>query len=105
MICTTNLHGNLDPAFERRFLYKIELEKPGSEVRARIWETMMPGRTQQEYEELANKYPFTGGQIENVVRKSTIDYILMGNKPTMEDIGKFCDEEAFKSKVKRVGFA
>lgn len=104
MICTTNLHGNLDPAFERRFIYKIELEKPGAEVRSRIWASMMPGRSQEEYDQLAHKYPFSGGQIENVVRKSTVDYILTGNKPTIDDISRFCDEEVFKSKVRKVGF-
>ena len=104
MICTTNLHGNLDPAFERRFIYKIELEKPGAEVRSRIWESMMPGRTEDEYGQLVHKYAFSGGQIENVVRKSTVDYILSGNKPSMEDIFKFCDEEIFRSKVRKVGF-
>lgn len=104
MICTTNLHGNLDPAFERRFLYKIELEKPGEEVRSKIWASMMKGYTQDEYASLGRKYPFSGGQIENVVRKSTVDYILSGNRPTIENIYKFCDEEVFKSKVRKVGF-
>ena len=104
MICTTNLHGNLDPAFERRFLYKIELEKPGEEVRAKIWKVMMKGLDDEEYATLARRYPFSGGQIENVVRKSTVDYILSGSKATLEDICKFCDEENFKSKVRKVGF-
>ena len=104
MICTTNLHGNLDPAFERRFLYKIELEKPGEEVRTKIWKSMMAGLSDDEYGVLARKYAFSGGQIENVVRKSTVDYILSGAKPALSDICKFCDEENFKSKVKKVGF-
>ena len=104
MICTTNLHGNLDPAFERRFLYKIELEKPGEEVRGKIWKAMMKGLDDEEYATLARRYPFSGGQIENVVRKSTVDYILSGNKPTLDEICKFCDEENFKSKVRKVGF-
>ena len=30
MIATTNLLGNLDPAFERRFLFKIRFNKPGA---------------------------------------------------------------------------
>jgi SpoVK/Ycf46/Vps4 family AAA+-type ATPase len=104
MICTTNLHGNLDPAFERRFLYKIELEKPGEEVRSKIWRTMMKGLSDEEYAILARQYSFSGGQIENVVRKSTVDYILSGTKPTLEDISKFCDEENFRSKIRKVGF-
>ena len=103
MICTTNLQGNLDPAFERRFLYKIELEKPGEEVRAMIWKTMVEGLDDEEYRILARKYPFSGGQIENVVRKSAVDYILSGNKPAVDTISKFCDEENFKSKVRKGG--
>ena len=104
MICTTNLHGNLDPAFERRFLYKIELEKPGEEVRGKIWRSMMKGLSDEEYTSLARRYPFSGGQIENVVRKSTVDYILSGEKPTLDLLYKLCDEENFKSKIRKVGF-
>jgi hypothetical protein len=104
LICTTNLHQNLDPAFERRFIYKVELEKPGEEVRSKIWAAMMKGYTEEEYALLGRKYPFSGGQIENVVRKSMVDYILTGNWPTIEDVCKFCDEEIFTSKVKKVGF-
>ncbi len=104
LIATTNLHNNLDPAFERRFIYKIELEKPGEEVRSKIWASMMPGYAEEEYAQLGRRYPFSGGQIENVVRKSTVDYILSGNRPTIEDVYKFCDEEIFKTKVKKVGF-
>ncbi len=104
MICTTNLHGNLDPAFERRFLYKIELEKPGEEVRFNIWKAMMKGLSDEDYAVLARNYSFSGGQIENVVRKSMVDYILTGAKPSLETVRTFCDEEHFKTKVKKVGF-
>ncbi len=104
MISTTNLHANLDPAFERRFIYKLELEKPGSEVRTKIWKSMLPCLAEEDYSELGKRYNFSGGQIENVVRKSTVDYILTGNNPTMDVICKFSEEEMFKSKVKKVGF-
>jgi hypothetical protein len=104
MICTTNLHSNLDLAFERRFIYKIELEKPDETVRNKIWKSMMNGFNEEEYSTVSRKYPFSGGQIENIVRKSTVDYILSGKKASLETICKFCDEETFKSKVRRVGF-
>ena len=104
MICTTNLHSNLDPAFERRFLYKVELKNPDDEVRAKIWKSMMKGMNDEDYATLAQRYSFSGGQIENVVRKSTVDYILSGDKTSLETICKFCDEEMFKSKVNRIGF-
>lgn len=104
LICTTNLHGNLDSAFERRFIYKIELEKPGEEVRAKIWNSMIKELPADDCAILARRYPFSGGQIENVVRKSAVEYILSGTKPTVNTICKFCEEENFKSKVRRVGF-
>lgn len=43
---------------------------------------MMKGYTQEEYAALGRKYPFNGGQIENVVRKSTVYYILSGMDST-----------------------
>ena len=104
LICTTNLHQNLDPAFERRFIYKVELEKPGEEVRSKIWEAMMPGYAGDDYALLGRKYSFSGGQIENIVRKSAVEYILSGTRPSLDSVLKFCDEEIFKSKVKKVGF-
>lgn len=104
LVCTTNMQDNLDPAFERRFIYKVELEKPGEDVRAKIWASMMPGYSDDEYAMLARKYPFSGGQIENVVRKSAIDYILTGNRASLTTVFKFCDEEVFATKVKKVGF-
>jgi SpoVK/Ycf46/Vps4 family AAA+-type ATPase len=104
LICTTNLHQNLDPAFERRFIYKVELEKPGEEVRSKIWEAMMPGYAGDDYALLGRKYSFSGGQIENIVRKSAVEYILSGTRPSIDSVLKFCDEEVFKSKVKKVGF-
>lgn len=107
MICTTNLHCNLDPAFERRFLYKIELENPGEEVRSKIWKSMLKGLEDNDYSTLARQYQFSGGQIENVTRKSTVDYILSGEKASLDTICRFCEEETFKSKEKsrtRMGF-
>ena len=104
LICTTNMHGNMDPAFERRFLYKIELEKPGEEVRKKIWASMMPGYADEEYALLARRYSFSGGEIENVVRKSAVDYVLSGHKASIDEVCKSCDEEFFRSKVKKVGF-
>ena len=34
---TTNLTQNMDDAFNRRFLYKIEYKKPSKEIRGKIW--------------------------------------------------------------------
>jgi hypothetical protein len=104
MIATTNLTQNLDKAFERRFLYKIAFEKPGLEARKMIWLAMIPALSAQEAEELAGAYDFSGGQIENIVRKRTIDNILNGTEPTMAAMHQYCRTESLYGRTKRIGF-
>ena len=86
MIATTNLAQNLDKAFERRFLYKIEFEKPAIEAKAKIWNTMLPSLSEEERVELATNYDFSGGQIENIVRKYTVDSIQIGRASCRERV-------------------
>ena len=106
MIATTNLTQNLDKAFERRFLYKIEFDKPGIDAKVGIWKTMMPMLTQKETITLANDYNISGGQIENIVRKYTIDSILNGIAPTVEAVHNYCQSEVLykDEQRKRIGF-
>ena len=109
LIATTNLTENLDAAFERRFLYKIKFERPGVEARGHIWHTMIPELTNEEVEKLASRYEFSGGQIENVARKFSINKILYGDNEgsRMESIFGFCDKELIQdsnAQVRRVGF-
>ena len=94
LIATTNLEGNLDPAFERRFLYKIKFEKPDTGVRQHIWHAMMPQLALVESAELAAAYTFSGAQIENVARKVTVYEILHG-APTdyLSLVHAYCAEE------------
>ena len=68
MIATTNLAQNMDKAFERRFLYKIKFEKPTLEARMHIWHEMIPTLSEDDTMTLAEKYEFSGGQIENIAR-------------------------------------
>lgn len=101
MIATTNLTGNLDPAFERRFLFKIEFKKPGIKAKSLIWESMLEGNiSRQDAMTLASEYDFSGGQIENIVRKQTVDYILEGQQATLDNLRRYCDEEQIKDAKK-----
>ena len=106
MIATTNLTSNLDKAFERRFLYKIKFEKPTVEARAKIWMTMLPGLKEEDAERLASKFDLSGGEIENVVRKHTVNSILFGNESiSMDELIEICRQERMsKSNEKRIGF-
>jgi SpoVK/Ycf46/Vps4 family AAA+-type ATPase len=105
MIATTNLTQNLDKAFERRFLYKIEFDKPNLEAKANIWQIMLPALTQTERTELASKYDFSGGQIENIVRKYTVDSILNETQPSMKMLHSYCQSEfLYKDDRQKIGF-
>ena len=107
LIATTNLAGNMDEAFERRFLYKIKFEKPDVGCRTKIWQAMIPSLTVSDASYLADKYDFCGGEIENIARHYTIQSILHG-KPTdlLGSLTEFCDTERLKrTKIKKkVGF-
>ncbi len=73
LIATTNLLGNIDKAFSRRFNHKIEFKKPGRKQRLRLWQFMLPENADYDesfdMKELA-KHELTGGQI-NLIIKNT----------------------------------
>ena len=105
MIATTNLMGNLDPAFERRFLFKIRFNKPELEPRSLIWKSQFPTLSDDEANKLAEEFSFSGGQIENVVRKYTIDSVLSGSEGGYEQLAQFCREESVgKTSRNKIGF-
>ena len=107
LIATTNLTQNLDSAFERRFLYKICFNRPDVTVREKIWHTMIPSLSSQECHDLAVSYELSGGQMENVSRKFTINAILHGDETDrMEVLRSYCGAEKLENKTqnKRIGF-
>ena len=107
LIATTNLAQNMDTAFERRFLYKIKFEKPTFDARMSIWRTMIPTLNEEDSRFLANKYDFSGGQIENIARHYTIGKILHGeSKDIRKELSEYCNNERLESHDKRnIGFA
>ncbi len=106
LIATTNLAQNLDKAFERRFLYKVKFSKPTTEARKHIWHTMLPELSADDISVLAEKYNFSGGQIENIARHYTIDTILHSDEATnLATLIRHCDGERLeKSEKKAIGF-
>ena len=105
LIATTNLTSNLDRAFERRFLYKIEFHKPDTEVKTKIWRSMLKDLSDDDARLLASRFDFSGGQIENIARKRTVDYILSGKFATLDEIEGYCRTELLGDKQHRtIGF-
>ena len=106
LIATTNLAQNMDKAFERRFLYKIKFEKPTLEARMHIWHEMIPTLSEDDTKTLAEKYEFSGGQIENIARHNAINGILYGDKGnTLEALMTYCDSECLETRqTRKIGF-
>ena len=108
MIATTNLIDNLDPAFERRFLFKIHFENPSVEAKKAIWKNKMKWMSPAQAEELAINYNLSGGEIDNIVRKAEMKEIISGKRPAFSDIVEMCKVEKLETTTettKRMGFA
>ena len=93
MIATTNLTCNLDSAFDRRFLYKVEFHQPSVEAKTHIWQSFIPGLADADASVLARSYNFSGGQIENIARKVMVDHLLFGGTPDLNHIEELCSKE------------
>jgi len=106
MIATTNLEINMDAAFERRFLYKIKFENPTIEAKTAIWQSKLNWLPEEQAKQLANEYNFSGGEIDNVVRKATMEEILNGSKVTMNRLEELCKSEKLinNNSSRKLGF-
>lgn len=106
MIATTNLTTNLDKAFERRFLYKVEFNRPTVEARAQIWQAMFPALTERDACTLASQFDLSGGEIENISRKYMVNAILSG-RDTIDLLllAELCRNERIGTSTRqRIGF-
>ncbi|GHV60075.1 hypothetical protein AGMMS49587_00400 [Spirochaetia bacterium] len=104
LVATTNMTENLDKAFERRFLYKIEFEKPNAAAKTAIWKSNLPGLTEDDAAVLAERFDFSGGQIENITRKEAVSSLLSGRPLSLEDILVLCEEEYLEKDPVKIGF-
>ena len=110
LIATTNLLGNIDKAFSRRFNYKIEFKKPSRKQRLRLWQFMLPEKA--DYEEAFDikalaRYELTGGQI-NLIVKNTAYKVAVREESlfTLKDFLEEIEKELGSSfdGVKSMGF-
>lgn len=107
LMATTNLTDNLDAAFERRFLFKVHFERPAAEAKARIWQSKLPSLTSAEAEQLAARFDFSGGEIDNIVRRATMRELIEGVIITPKVLDELCRNERLstKSNSRHIGFA
>lgn len=105
LFATTNLVDNMDAAFERRFLYKVNFQMPDIKISAKIWKSKLPFLSENEATQLAERYDFSGGEMQNIARKCTTHEILNGDTADFSLVKKYCSEEKWSDKEsKKIGF-
>ncbi|MFH1621615.1 MAG: ATP-binding protein [Candidatus Omnitrophota bacterium] len=71
VVLTTNMDVLIDPALERRLSLKIKFDFPSKDLRLKIWRSHLPDNIKMaegiNFEMLAAKYDFSGGNIKNAV--------------------------------------
>ena len=106
LVATTNLTQNMDKAFERRFLYKVKFDKPGTDVKARIWMDKVKDLGEEDARYLARNHDLSGGQIENVARKILTRHVLRDEPITPALLDELAKQELLiKQGTAPVGFS
>ena len=105
-IATTNLIDNIDDAFSRRFLYKLEFPKPLMDAREKIWQTRLPNLEKNVYHYIS-KYELSGGQIELIAKQFLIrSFLEEENNPQLILERMIKNELSYKtSGSKNIGFS
>lgn len=98
VILASNMKGNIDSAFTRRFNSIIEFENPGTTERVRLWENYIPSEIALEKEislkEIAQKYNLTGANIVNVIQYAGLKTLEKSSKKiAKEDLLKGIQKE------------
>ena len=108
LIATTNLVGHIDSAFSRRFHLKLEFPMPDVESRLKLWQKHLlptiPLDKDVDVDYLADKYEFSGGQIDLVVRNAAIQAAVRGDRVTQSDLINACETELMGAKSVVGGF-
>jgi hypothetical protein len=102
-IVTSNNADKLDAAFERRFLYKVEFEKPTKTTQLLLLQNNFPHLPGEIIQSAIDNYSFTGGQIYNIRKKYIMQCLLEeGDLPTL--FLSLCQEEIKVTTTPKIGF-
>ena len=107
LLATTNLVGNIDEAFDRRFLFKTPFQKPDAEARYHIWLSVIPDLSEDEAVKLAADYEMSGAQISNVATKRNLAELYYDGDRGLSYIEDLCRKEISiekNAKRPRIGF-
>jgi SpoVK/Ycf46/Vps4 family AAA+-type ATPase len=83
VILASNLKGNIDDAFARRFQSMVHFPLPGPEERTRLWRGAFPQASRLDpavdLARIAEEHEISGGAIVNVLRSSALATLRQGN--------------------------
>lgn len=102
-IVTSNHAEKLDKAFERRFLYRVEFEKPTKETQYNLLSSTFQNISAEIINSVLENYSFTGGQIYNI-RKKYIMQCIIDDADLNELFLRLCKEEANTKTTIKIGF-
>ncbi len=112
-VMTTNLEGNIDPAFLRRISSRIEFAMPDRDERERLWRQYlgagMPlskGKNAIDHDFLAERFELAGGAIRNISlsaafltaqagKPADMDTVMLGLKRELQKLGRLFTESDF----------
>ncbi|MEI6173245.1 MAG: ATP-binding protein [Bacteroidota bacterium] len=106
-IATTNLIVNIDRAFDRRMLYKLNFQTPNEETRFNILKKEFPDIAEPLLNQISMKHTLSGGQIQNIKKKFLVDTLLFAETSdyAMRLLRHVEEETQFRTrKGKTIGF-
>ncbi len=101
VILSSNLRGNIDDAFTRRFQSVIAFPMPEAEQRYRLWSESVPVLLERDadldFVRLAEKHEISGGTIINIIRYAALRSLVRGDRRlAAEDINDGLRRELHK---------
>lgn len=102
-IVTSNHAEKLDKAFERRFLYRVEFEKPTKETQRSLLQNSFQNISLETINKILESYSFTGGQIYNIRKKYIMQCIIEDGDLESLFI-RFCQEESKSATINKIGY-
>jgi SpoVK/Ycf46/Vps4 family AAA+-type ATPase len=107
LIGTTNLTANMDPAFERRWVMKMQFASPNETAKIAIWKSAIKGLRQAEAHELVKRFNFTPGEIANISRRFVIENMLGLTQSRLQTLIQLCETEHYDAHTsnKSIGFS
>ncbi|WP_187428050.1 ATP-dependent zinc metalloprotease FtsH [Roseobacter fucihabitans] len=102
VILATNLRGNIDDAFFRRFQMALGFSRPDKEQRKQIWSGLLahvPVAGDVDIDKIAQDHGLVGGSITNVVRHAAITALRRNS----ETVSKQDIQSAISSEMRKEG--